>query len=212
MSSNTIHDTGEKDKPTKCVVLDINTAHNIYSHIGEAALHSTLKAINVGVTGKLQTCEGCSLAKAKAKSVSKISTVMAAEPGKRLCIDISGPYKKSIICSNYWILVVDQYSGKAWSFFAKKKNQLSPILDDHVTKLISSKFKLKYLRCNNAGENLSGLQQVCNKYGIQIEYTAPNTPQQNGIVEQKFVTIRDRSCASMYTAKFGDEAQGLLWA
>ena len=212
MSSYTIHDTGEKDKPTKCVVLDINTAHDIYGHIGEAALRSTLKAINVDVTGKLQTCEGCSLAKAKAKSVSKISTVKATEPGERLCVDISGPYKKSIIGSNYWILVVDQYSGKAWSFFVKKKSQLSPILDDHVTKLISAKFKLKYLRCDNAGENLSGLQQVCNKYGIQIEYTAPNTPQQNGIVERKFVTIRDRSCASMYTAKFGDEAQGLLWA
>ena len=53
---------------------------------------------------------------------------------------------------------------------------------------------------------------MCDKHGIQIEYTAPNTPQQNGIVERKFVTICNRSCAAMFTAKFGDEVQGLLWA
>ena len=42
--------------------------------------------------------------------------------------------------------------------------------------------------------------------------TAPHTPQQNGVVERKFVTIRNRACASMFAANFSDESQGLLWA
>jgi hypothetical protein len=50
------------------------------------------------------------------------------------------------------------------------------------------------------------IYRICTKHGIQIEYTAPNTPQQNGVVERKFVTIRDRSCAAMINAKLNDEA------
>ena len=106
-----------------------------------------------------------------------------------MCVDISGPYKKSIIGSTHWILVVDQYTGKAWSFFVKKKDQLANTMDNHFIKLSSAKYGMKFLRSDNAGEKFSGLQRVCDKHGIQIEYTAPNTPQQNGIVERKFVTI-----------------------
>ena len=53
---------------------------------------------------------------------------------------------------------------------------------------------------------------MCDRLNITIEFTAPHTPQQNGMVERKFVTIRDRSVAAMLKAKFSDESQGLLWA
>ena len=66
--------------------------------------------------------------------------------------------------------------------------------------------------CDNAVENVKGLSSVCSKYNITIEFTAPYTPQQNGMVERKFVTICNRSMAAMYKAKFSDESQGLLWA
>ena len=97
-------------------------------------------------------------------------------PGERLFVDTSGPYKKSIVGSTYWILVVDQFSGKSWSFFVKKKSFLSKIMDDLLVKLLGAKYNVKFLRCDNPGENLESLMAVCNKHGIQIEYTAPNTP------------------------------------
>ena len=34
-------------------------------------------------------------------------------------------------------------------------------------------------------------------------------PQQNGIVERKFVTICQHACAAMFAAKFNDKFQGL---
>ncbi len=79
-------------------------------------------------------------------------------------------------------------------------------------KLKAAQYVTCFLRCDNAGENLDDLSHVCDKYGIIIEYTAPNTPQQNGVVERKFATIRDRSCAAMYAAKFNNQYQGLFWA
>ena len=192
--------------------IDINDAHDRFGHIGEAALRATLKTINFQATGVLKSCEGCAMAKAKTKAIPKTAQNRAEKPGERLCADISGPYKKSIIGSNYWILIVDEFSGKAWSFFTKTKTDISKVTDNLVSTLKASSIITKFLRCDNAGENVKGLKDVCNKHGIQIEFTAPYTPQQNGMVERKFVTIRDRSMAAMFKAKFSDESQGLLWA
>jgi len=196
-------------KPTQ---IDINEAHDKYGHISEASLRATLKSLGIEPTGKIQSCEGCALAKAKAKAVPKITTLKASTPAERLYVDISGPYKKSLIGSNYWILFVDQYTGKAWSYFVNKKSLLASIADALLTTLKSAGYVVRFLRCDNAGENMTSLSIVCTTQGIQIEYTAPHTPQQNGVVERKFVTIRDRACASMFSAKLSDEYQGLLWA
>ena len=202
----------DKATSTKRTKRDINEVHDICGHIGEAALRDTFKSLPIDLTGTMRPCDGCAKAKAKAKSVSKVSSLKALLPGERLFVDTSGPYKRSIIGSTYWILVVDQFSGKSWSFFVKKKSFIGKIMDNLLAKLIGAKYVVKFLRCDNAGENLENLMSVCNKHGIQMEYTAPNTPMQNGTVERKFVTIRDRSCAAMISAKFNDEYQGLLWA
>ena len=81
-----------------------------------------MKSLDIKMTGVMYICEGCALAKAKAKSVPKMTMSKATQPGERLCKDISGPYKKSILGNDYWILVVDDYIGKSWSFFVKKKS------------------------------------------------------------------------------------------
>ncbi len=47
--------------------INIHQAHEKYGHVLEAALQTTLKSIGVQPTGKLCTCDGCALAKAKAK-------------------------------------------------------------------------------------------------------------------------------------------------
>jgi hypothetical protein len=174
------------------VTIDINQAHKKYGYVSEAALCATLKSINVHPTGKLRSCEGCALAKAKAKSVSKISSIRATLPGERLYVDISGPYKQTYVGSKYWILFVDDFSRKSWSFFVNAKSALSDVADGLFLQLRGNT-PVKYLRCDNAGENLSNLQAVCHKYNVGMEYTAPNTPQHNGVVERKFVTIRVRN-------------------
>ena len=197
---------------TEVTKMDINEAHDKFGHIGQAALCATLKAINIQTTGVLRSCEGCSIAKARTKNLPKISMNKAEHPGERLCTDISGPYKKSIIGNNFWALVVDEYSGKSWSYFVTRKSDLATKVTHLVSKLITAGFIPKFLRCDNAGENIKGLSTMCEKYNMQIEITAPYTPQQNGMVERKFATIRDRSCAAMIKAKFTDEYQGLLWA
>ena len=212
-SSNVMYADTQPARPVPSKTrMDINEAHDKFGHIGEAALRATLKTINTEATGVLRSCEGCALAKAKNKALPKISMNKAEKPGERLCTDISGPYKKSIIGNNFWVLVVDEYSGKSWSYFVSRKSDLALKVTELVSQLLAAGFVTKYLRCDNAGENTKGLTTMCTKFNIQMEMTAPYTPQQNGMVERKFVTIRDRSCAAMTKAKLTDEYQGLLWA
>jgi hypothetical protein len=48
---------------------------------------------------------------------------------------------------------------------------------------------LKYLRCDAVGENKEPLKKLCLAYGIIIEKTAPDTSQQNGVVERHIITL-----------------------
>ena len=72
---------------------------------------------------------------------------------------------------------------------------------------------VKYIRCDNAGENVK-LKEECDRLnlGIEFEFTAPSTPQQNGIVEQKFATLYGRGRALLNEAGFNCAMQKGLWA
>jgi hypothetical protein len=196
----------------KKTTIDINEAHELYGHVSDGPLRSLLKQRNYWVVGKRKTCEACAYAKAKAKGVGKTTKLVAEEKGERLFLDISGPYKNTVKGSKFWILIVDDKTRKAWSFFVNRKSDIKKVTNNLVLLLKGATIDVKYLRCDNAGENVKGLGEVCRDHGITLELTAPHTPQTNGVVERKFVTIRDRAQAMMLGAKLDDVFQGKLWA
>ena len=51
---------------------------------------------------------------------------------------------------------------------------------------------------------------MCEEFGIQLEYTAPSTPQHNGLVERQFVTDLSRANAMMEAADFTQSIRNLL--
>ena len=71
---------------------------------------------------------------------------------------------------------------------------------------------MKIIRCDNAGEN-KVLERESDKIdlGIIFEYTAPGTPQQNGVVERAFVTVMGRARAMMNHAGFTMAKRQQLW-
>ena len=66
---------------------------------------------------------------------------------------------------------------------------------------------VKYLRCDNADENAKYVKELCNKYGVTPEFTAPNTPQQNGFVEQAFTTVKAKGLDMLEAANFTNNIQ-----
>ena len=73
--------------------------------------------------------------------------------------------------------------------------------------------KIKKIRCDNAGENISLEKQCINqKMKIKFEYTSPGTPQQNGRIERKFATLYGRVRAMFISAGIEGELRKRLWA
>ena len=64
-------------------------------------------------------------------------------------------------------------------------------------------FLLQCLHCDNAGKN-QAFEKTCkqNGLGIDFEYTAPGTPQQNGWVEHKVAMLFKRVHAMLNSGKF----------
>lgn len=86
----------------------------------------------------------------KRKAIPKTVHNRVEKPSKQLCAYTSGPSKKSIIGSSYWILIVDEYIGKSWSFFTKTKMDISKVMDNlvFILKSLSGHFrKLFWLKC-----------------------------------------------------------------
>ena len=94
----------------------------------------------------------------------------------------------------------------------KKNEQVEPIID--WTKALKARHKIQFkiIRCDNAGEN-NVLERESDKkeLGIIFEYTAPGTPQQNGVLERAFVTVMGRARPMMHHAGFTMAKSQQLW-
>ena len=110
-------------------------------------------------------------------------------------------------------MLVDEATKYKKSFFLKTKNeQVEPIID--WIKVLKSRheIKIKIIRYDNAGENkVLERESDKNELGIIFEYTAPGTPQQNGVVERTFVTVMGRARAMMNHAGFTRARRQQLW-
>ena len=215
---NEAHDVASElekiDMPTgrKAVKeMDINKAHGL-CHLGEKLLRVTFKALDVKLTGTLKPCDGCCRANAKAKGVHKSTKTVATEIGERLFIDTSGPYPESVEGNRYWICMVDDMTRKSWSKFRKSKSEMPKIVEEQIEYLKGQGHTVKYIRCDNAGEHQEKLRKVCGKYGVQLEYTAPYTPQLNGVVERRIAVLLNGARSFLYAANISEEYRKKLWA
>ena len=113
----------------------------------------------------------------------------------------------------HWVMLVDEATKYKKSVFLKKKNdQVQPSIDWIKVLKARHKNQVKIIRCDNAGEN-KVLERESDKseLGIIFEYTAPGTPQQNGVVERAFVTVMGKARAMMNHAGFTMAKRHQLW-
>jgi hypothetical protein len=76
------------------------------------------------------------------------------------------------------------------------------------------KIKIKCFPCDNAGENKSFQSWLKKKWKsyIKFEYTAPNTPQQNGKIELKFATLYGKIRSVLNADGFSAFLRSRLWS
>jgi transposase InsO family protein len=201
--------TGTVITPRK---LDINRTHEIYGHADIHMVQHTAQDANIKLTGTFKICPSCQIAKAKRKMIPHMTLVTASYPGERFFIDIAGTFPEGLNSYRYWAIFVDHYSRKKFSILLTKKSTLGKEAGKFLDYLKMLGKRLCYVQCDNAGENTKQLQNACTKRGIKMEFTAPNTPQQNGIAERAFATLLHRANAMMFASNMSNLACKKFWS
>jgi transposase InsO family protein len=187
--------------------------HDQLGHVGEDRLQTTAKSMGWIVTGKVNKCEDCAKSKARQANLPQSDGPESKIPGERLCLDISSVKTKSKGGKKFWLLVMDEATKYCWSYFLPKKSDLGKTMLNLVKKLQTNGTKIRYICCDNAGENLK-FQELLETEGhkFQFEFMAPGTPQQNGMVERMFATLMGRVRSMMNRARFTRAVRDAMWA
>ena len=102
---------------------------------------------------------------------------------------------------------MDEATHMKFSLFLKQKGDVKDKFIPLLKELRDTYGRrVQRIRCDNAGEN-QALEKECIKreLGIVFEYTAPGTPQQNGVVERAFTTMLGKTRAILNGAGFDEK-------
>jgi hypothetical protein len=95
--------------------------------------------------------------------------------------------------SKYGLVIVDDFSRFTWVFFLQDKSETQGTLKRFLRRAQNEfELKVKKIRSDN-GSKFKNLQveEYLEEEGIKHEFSAPYTPQQNGVVERKNRTLID---------------------
>jgi hypothetical protein len=110
-------------------------------------------------------------------------------------------------------LLVDDYTDYFWSFVLKNKLDLKLKIKPLLTDLKISNQNVRFIRCNDAGENMTMKNDPeIKSFVIKFEFSGPRTPQRNRMVERKFQTLYGRIRAMLNGAGLEGELTGKIWA
>ena len=107
-------------------------------------------------------------------------------------MDLFGPVNiMSMSKKKYALVIVDDYSKYTWVLFLHSKDETPQMVVDHLKLIeLDSKFPVRAIRSDNGTEFRNAtLNDYCADKGISRQYSAPRTPQQNGVVERKNRTL-----------------------
>ena len=137
-------------------------------------------------------CRSCVARKHHMTSFPKKSSFRATEPLELIHIDICGHISPPTLGGSwYFFLIIDDFSRLTWVSMLHCKSDAFEAFK-HFKKLAETEKgkKIKTLRSDRGGEfTLDEFSKYFLEYGIKRQLTAPNSPQQNGAVERKNITV-----------------------
>jgi len=137
---------------------------------------------------KDRLCDACQKGKQVRVSFKSKNIVSTTQPLQLLHMDLFGPFRTMSFGGNYYTLViVDDYSRFTWTLFLTHKRDAFHAFKK-LAKIIQNKKNLDiaYIRCDHGVEfENKDFESFCDQNGIEHNFFAPRTPQQNGVVERK---------------------------
>ena len=114
------------------------------------------------------------------------------KPLQMLHVDLCGPISvQSLGGKKYILVLIDEFSRFTWVEFIRKKSQVPSVLINLLKRLqVLHGLQVRVLRSDNGTEfKNSVIEEYLASVGITHNFSAPRTPQQNGVVERKNRTL-----------------------
>jgi transposase InsO family protein len=179
-------------KPKK--VVDIETAHRRFGHLGAGRLTHLRKTVEDMIIKDGEFPKNCSICiRAKKTRVQNHeASTPASKPGERIYMDFWGPYRHGSITGDQYILTLtDDYTRRGWIFTMKSRSfeELIEKLEPWIAEIERElDCKIKRFRADNAKE-FKKLAEWLKKKGIIMEFSTPYTPEQVGVAERMNRTL-----------------------
>lgn len=138
-------------------------------------------------------CRTCLLGK-QTRLPFESSSWRASEKLQLIHTDVCGPMSEtSLNGSRYFIIFIDDFSRICWIYFLKHKSEVAETFRK-FKKLVENECgrTMKIVRSDNGTEyTSSSFKSICEDSGVQHQFTAPYSPQQNGVSERKNRSIME---------------------
>jgi transposase InsO family protein len=180
--------------------------HCQFSHV---SISSLKRLANSGIVDRLivdpkseptTKCTACIQGKAHWKSFPKETAEQNHSPGDLTYSDLWGPaHTQSLGGSRYYISFMDDAMRHNTMMFLKEKSEAVWEVKNYVA-WIETHFsrKPKYLHFNNGSKFINkDLKAWCAEHGINIQTTAPYSPEQHGIAEWLNHTLIELTCSML---------------
>jgi hypothetical protein len=185
---------------------NIKKAHALLGHNNENDTRQMVSHLGWTITrGPLGVCENCANAKARQKSMPKISAgEKATVINGRWFHDSSTlkVHKGEKDSSKIWDLTIVELTGFPFTGICNKKNKFVQSMCQRIQPQTARGYPVLIMRQDNAGENKKlekRLQSADWKLPVKMKYTAANT-QQNALVEVKLTYLAAKARAAMHAA------------
>ena len=171
--------------------------HKKLSHLNFKAMNLLVKKNLVRGLPKAEftkdgLCDACQKGKQRKASFKSKTESSIDEPLQLLHMDLFGPVNiMSISKKRYCLVIVDDFTRFSWTFFLHSKDEASQLIINHIKAVDNdSRWNVKRIRSDNGTEfKNSIMKEFCSEKGITHTFSAPRTPQQNGVVERKNRTL-----------------------
>jgi len=158
-------------------------------------------------------CEACVKGKQVRSSFKSKNMISTSKPLELIHIDLCGPMRiQSRSGKKYVLVIVDDYSRFTWVIFLTTKDETYNEFEAFVTRIQkTSGFQVIHIRSDHGTEfDNTRFDEFCRTNGMDHNFSAPSTPQQNGVVERKNRTLEEMArtmlIASVLPRNFWEEA------
>ncbi|KAG7552201.1 GAG-pre-integrase domain [Arabidopsis thaliana x Arabidopsis arenosa] len=156
-------------------------------------------------------CSACNQGKQIRVQHKKVEGVQTTQVLYLIHMDLMGPMQtESIAGKRYVFVLVDHFSRFTWVRFIREKSETANSFRILALQLKNEKkMGIKQIRSDRGGEFLSeAFNSFCESQGIVHQYSAPRTPQSNGVVERKNRTLQEMARAMIH----GNGVPEKFWA